>query len=331
MLSARELVHRYGGRPVLTIDRFDLEPGTITALVGPNGSGKSTLLRLLAFIERPSAGSLALGGAPVRTERERRRARRRVTLVEQHPLLFDTSVRANLAYPLRVRRRSIPDGTDRAADALRAVGAEHLADRQARELSGGETRRVAIARALMAEPDILLLDEPLSGIDGSFGARFGDVLSALHQRGATVCLSSHLLEAAYRWADHIVALADGRVGAATPENLFRVDIPEGGGARLVRAGPLELTVVTDRVGPATVAIPADDIVVSAAPLHSSARNQFTGRIIRIAEERRGRIALTVDVGAELQVRITPQSFTELELTIGSAVVLSIKAMAVQVI
>jgi molybdate transport system ATP-binding protein len=116
----------------------------------------------------------------------------------------------------------------------------------------------------------------------------------------------------------------------TPENLFRVDLPPGSGSRPVRAGPLELTVVTDRVGPATLAISPDDIVVSTAPLHSSVRNELRGRVVRISDDGRGHVRLTADVGVELVARITPAALADLALTVGSPVVLSVKAMAVRV-
>ena len=146
MLSVRDLVRRYAGRTVLDIPTFELPAGSVTALVGPNGSGKSTLLRILAAIERPDRGVLALDDRPVRTAADRRAARRAVTLVEQHPLLFDLAVQANLRDALRLHGDSGADADTRVAEALALVGAAELSHRRARTLSGGETQRVAIAR-----------------------------------------------------------------------------------------------------------------------------------------------------------------------------------------
>jgi tungstate transport system ATP-binding protein len=330
MLGLRELRHRYGGRVVLDIPEFTLAPGIVTALVGPNGSGKSTLLRILAAIEPPLEGTLEAEGRPIRTPAERRAVRRVVTLVEQHPLLFDMTVAANLRDALRLHGEPTADSGARIAEALDAVGAGPLVGRGARTLSGGETQRVAIARALLLAPRVLLLDEPLSSADRVAREALGQVIDRLRALGTTICFSSHQMEDAYRWSTRLFTLVAGRLDGVTPENLFRVDLPPGSGSRPVRAGPLALTVVTERSGPAIVAIPPEDILVSRAALGSSARNQFEGRISAIAEDRRGSIRLVVDVGTDLVVQITPGALAELDLRVGTPVVLSVKAMAVRV-
>jgi molybdopterin-binding protein len=330
MLSVRDLEHRYGRRTVLAIPEARLEPGAVTALVGPSGSGKSTLLRLLSFVERPTRGELTLDGQPVRTAADRRRARRRVTLVEQQPLLFDMSVTANLAYGLKLAGRRGEIAPSAVALALERAGAADLAGRPARALSVGQVQRVAIARALLLEPTVMLLDEPASAGDRAARGALGDVLAYLDSRAVTTCLASHQLEDAYRWSSRILALADGQLTPVTPENLFRVDLPPGSGSRRVRVGPLELAIVTDRVGPATLAISPDDIVVSTAPFHSSVRNQFAGRVVTISDDGRGHVRLTANVGVELVARITPAALADLGVSVGSAVVLSVKALAVRV-
>src|SRR5258706_6218999 len=108
MLELRGVRHGYDGRPVLELDAFALKPGMLTAVVGPNGSGKSTLLRLLALLERPTAGAILLDGAVVADPRRRpsTRERRRVTLVEQRPVLLRGTVRDNITYGLRARGQS---------------------------------------------------------------------------------------------------------------------------------------------------------------------------------------------------------------------------------
>jgi tungstate transport system ATP-binding protein len=330
MLRLRDLRHRYDGRVVLEVPDFALDPGTVTALVGPNGSGKSTLLRILAGVEQPAAGALEMDRRPVRTRTDRVAVRRAVTLVEQHPLLFDMTVVANLHDALRLHGDAAAGAADRIAEALDAVGAAALANRRARTLSGGETQRVAIARALLLAPRVLLLDEPLSAADRVARDALGGILDRLRALGTTVCFSSHQLEEAYRWSTRLFTLVEGRLDGVTPENLFRVELPPGGGSRAVRAGPLALTIVTERSGSAIVAIPPEDIVVSRTPLASSARNQFPGRVSAIAEDGRGGIRLVVDVGTDLIVRITAGSLADLKLQVGSPVVLSVKAMAVRV-
>ena len=330
MLRAAGLDHAYGGLTVLAVDAFALERGSVTALVGPNGSGKSTLLRLLAFVERPRAGTIALDGAPVRTRTERRHARLRVTLVEQAPYLFPRSVRENVEYGLRLRGIRSADARARAMAALERLHAGGLAQRPARELSDGEIQRVALARAIALEPDALLLDEPAGAADRAATAQLHRVLHEERERGTAVCFASHHLEDAYRWSDTLVALADGRAGSVTPENLFRATLPEGRGSKVAAIGPLEVVVVTDRAGPVTLAIPPHEVLVSHAPLESSARNAFTGTVVRISDHSDDMVTVTVDAGVDLAARVTRSALRELGIHVGSRVVLTVKALAVQV-
>jgi len=330
MLDATDLRHAYGGRTVLAVDAFAVGRGSVAALVGPNGSGKSTLLRLLAFVERPGGGTIALDGVPVRTDAERRHARRRVTLVEQAPYLFPRSVRENVEYGLRLRGIRGPEARTRAIAALERLHAAGLADRPARELSEGEIQRVALARAIALEPDVLLLDEPAGAADRAAAAQLHRVLHEERERGAAVCFASHHLEDAYRWSDRLVALADGRAGSVTPENLFRATLPEGRGSKVAAIGPLEVVVVTDRAGPVTLAIPPHEVLVSHAPLESSARNTFTGTVVRISDHSDDMVTVTVDAGVDLAARVTRSALRELGIHVGSRVVLTVKALAVQV-
>ncbi len=330
MLSLRDVEHTYGGRRVLAIPELDLAPGSVAAVVGPNGAGKSTLLRVLACVETPAKGTVLLDGRPLRSAADRRRARLKITLVEQRPLLFAGTVRRNLEYALALHRARGAEATTRSGEALARLGVGELLERDARALSEGEVQKVAIARALALQPDVLLLDEPASAADASSAAALYRVLDTERRRGVALCFASHQLEDAYRWSDRLLALTEGQASPVTPENLFRVEIPPGSGMRTVRAGPLTLQVYTEKSGPAIVALPPDDIVVSTQPLHSSARNEFSGRIRRISEDSRGGVTLTVDVGVDLVARITHAALAELGLTIGAPVVLSIKTMAVRV-
>ena len=144
-----------------------------------------------------------------------------------------------------------------------------------------------------------------------------------------VCVASHQLEEAYRWADRILALHDGAPAPVTPENLFRVELPGPGPLQPVVSRGVTVDVVSDRAGPVTLAIPPDEIVLSAEPLHSSARNAVTGRIVRVAEQG-GAMRVVIDGGIELVALVTRRSFDELGLTVGGRVVASFKSVAVRV-
>src|SRR5216117_4263744 len=336
MLELAGVRHAYEGRVVLDLERFAVPPGALIAIVGHNGSGKSTLLRLLALVERPAAGEVRWDGAVVSSPRMRPRAaaRRRITLVEQRPVLFRGTVRANIGFGLKVRGHRGVEAQKAVAVVAERLGITGLLERRRHELSDGEVQRVAVARALAVAPDVLLLDEPVSSADRAAAQTLYRALAEERaRRPLAVCLASHQLEDAYRWADDVRALAEGRLSPVTPENLFRVDLPvsaSGGDLKHVCVGTIEIAATTDKTGPAILAVPPTDIFVSREPLASSARNVFTGRVTRLTHQRPGTVQVTADVGVELVAVVTEETARDLGLTQGGPVVFSFKASAVRV-
>lgn len=150
MIRVRDLEMRFGEVRALSLPALDIAPGDRIGIRGQNGSGKSTLQRILAGLLSPTTGTVEGLPPPGRT-----------VLVHQRPYLFRGTARDNVAYALRIHRRPKAE----ADEWLERLGAGHLADRRANDLSGGERRRVAIARALAARPALLLLDEPLAALD----------------------------------------------------------------------------------------------------------------------------------------------------------------------
>lgn len=337
MLELRGVRHRYEGRLVLDLERFEAPPGASIAIVGPNGAGKSTLLRLLALLERPTEGEVRLdgtvvSGGPGRVRPDARR-RRHVTLVEQRPILLGGTVRDNLEFGLRVRgvRRAAVNRMTENVAGLLGIGA--LLSRRRHELSDGEVQRIAVARALAVEPDVLLLDEPASSADRAAAQTLYRALEEeRRRRPLTICLASHQLEDAYRWADDVRALAEGRLSPITPENLFRVELPTTavGELKHVRVGAIEIAVATDKAGPAILAVSPTDIFLSREPMPSSARNVLTGRVTRLARQRPGTVHVTADVGVELVAVVTEEAARDLQVTLGGSIVLAFKASAVRV-
>src|SRR5437773_1432658 len=332
MLELRGVRHRYDGRVVLDLAQFTIPRSGVVAVVGHNGAGKSTLLRLLALLEAPTEGQVLFNGTVV-PRRAPASLRRRVTLVEQRPILFRGTVRDNLEYGLRIRDIGGTAGNGILGDVVGRLGLAPLLDRRRHELSDGEVQRVAVARALALRTDVLLLDEPASSADrAAAGALYRALAAERAERPIAVCVASHQLEDAYRWADDIRALAEGRLSPVTPENLFRVELPAGDGMKQARVGDIDIAVMTDRSGPVVVAVPPTDIFVSREPLASSARNVFKGRVTAMAIERRGAgVHVRADVGGvELVAAITAEAARDLALAPGSPVVFSFKATAVQV-
>jgi len=332
VVELRGVRHRYEGRLVLDLEQFALPRAGMVAVVGHNGAGKSTLLRLLALLEAPTEGQVLFNGTVV-PRRAPASLRRRVTLVEQRPILFRGTVRDNLEYGLRIRDIGGTAGNGILGDVVGRLGLAPLLDRRRHELSDGEVQRVAVARALALRTDVLLLDEPASSADrAAAGALYRALAAERAARPFAVCIASHQLEDAYRWADDIRALADGRLSPVTPENLFRVELPPGDGVKSVPVGGIEIVVMTDRTGPAVLALPPTDIFVSREPLASSARNVFRGRVTGMAIEQRGAgVHVRADMnGVELVAAVTAEAARDLALTPGAGVVFSFKATAVQV-
>ncbi|MER5398246.1 ABC transporter ATP-binding protein [Streptomyces sp. NPDC002599] len=198
-------VHALGGIDLV------LSRGTFTAVMGPSGSGKSTFLQCAAGLDRPSAGSVRLGGTEITGMRENRltelRRSRLGFVFQAFNLLPSLTVEENVLLPMRLagQRRD----RRRAAQVLAQVGLADKAGRRPGELSGGQQQRVAIARALVARPDVIFADEPTGALDSTTAAEvLGLLRHAVDTLGATVVMVTHD-PAAAAWADRVLFLADG--------------------------------------------------------------------------------------------------------------------------
>jgi molybdate transport system ATP-binding protein len=192
-------------------------PGEVLAVLGPNGAGKSTLLGVIAGLVRPDAGWVRVGArtlTDVSTGTQVGTFDRRVGLLMQDALLFPhLSVAANVAFGARNGKRLARRASRAAAERwLAEVEVADLADRKPRQLSGGQAQRVALARALAADPDVLLLDEPLAGLDVSVAAAMRKVLrNVLVRDGRSSVLVTHDLLDVVTLADQVIVLESGRV------------------------------------------------------------------------------------------------------------------------
>lgn len=221
-LQVRDLLVKRGGREVLRIERFAIQRGEIIVLVGPNGAGKSTLMTTLALIERPAGGTIELDGAPVDWRHGALAARRRLAIVFQEPLLFDTTVRDNVATGLKLRGVPRREQEPRVQHWLDRMGVGQLAGRQARTLSGGEAQRTSLARALVLEPELLLLDEPFAALDApTREALADDLLPLLRETATTTVMVTHDRDEALEMGDRIGVIVGGQlVQLDTPERVL---------------------------------------------------------------------------------------------------------------
>jgi ABC-type sugar transport system ATPase subunit len=216
----------YGGTPVLRGIELTVARGELLVVLGPSGAGKSTVLRVVAGLEPVTAGRVHIAGRDVTTERP---GRRNVSMVFQSYALFPhLSVADNIAFGLEVRDTPRSVARERARAAAESVGCAALLGRRPGQLSGGERQRVALARALVREPDVFLLDEPLSNLDLALRTEMRTELRALHDRlGATMVHVTHDQTEALVLADRIAVLRDGRIEQlGTPDAIWHTPASE---------------------------------------------------------------------------------------------------------
>jgi len=191
-LAANRLVKRYGGKAVVAGVDLHVERGEIVGLLGPNGAGKTTTFYMIVGLVRPDEGEVLLGGEDVTRMPMYLRARKGIGYLPQEPSVFRRlTVRENVYAVLEARGVRPDEAHERTEAALEALSIEHIAERRAHFLSGGERRRVEIARALAGNPAFILLDEPFAGIDPIAIAEIRDRILQLKAMGFGVILSDH--------------------------------------------------------------------------------------------------------------------------------------------
>jgi ABC-type Mn2+/Zn2+ transport system ATPase subunit len=209
----------YGNRPALTDVSLSVPPGSLLAVIGPNGAGKSTLLKVVAGVLRPWSGTVTvLGGRPGSESRRIAYLPQAEVVDWDFPVTVGEVVMMGRYGRLGFGRSPGAEDRERVGQALSMVGMGDALDRQIGALSGGQRRRVFLARALATEPDLYLLDEPVTGVDARTQEDLMDVLEGEARAGKTIIATTHdLICAAQRF--HQAAFINGRLVAAGPANL----------------------------------------------------------------------------------------------------------------
>jgi tungstate transport system ATP-binding protein len=352
ILEARNLTVRRRGAEVLAIPEFTLCERESVALIGPNGAGKSTMLLTLATLLGPSQGEVLFHGSRVTVPGGDTSYRRKIAMVFQEPLLFDTTVFDNVAAGLKIRGLPAGEIRQRVGECLERFRIDHLSERSARRLSGGEVRRTSLARAFVTRPELVLLDEPFIALDPpTRHALMIDLAQVLRDSGAAAIIATHDLMEALRLADRMLVMQVGRVVqsgttaevSANPINAFVaafVGMENVFAGTVVSAadGLLILNVAGQHLEMVGSGNTGERVVLCTHPEHvvvttvdpnrrTSARNVFPGTVTRIVPL--GAVnKVYLDCGFPLVAVVTGHSLDELGLVPGRLVFASFKATSV---
>ena len=355
ILEIKDLQVIKAGSLVLDIPALMIEVGEILSLIGPNGAGKTTLLQTVARLIKPARGELFFRGEKAPSNHSDLEYRRRVALVFQEPLLFDTTVFENVASGLKIRGLPRPEVRDIVGQNLDRFGIAHLLHRSARKISGGEAQRVALARAFATRPEVLLLDEPFSSLDPpTRESLLADLESVLRQTKTTTLMATHDRMEALRFSDRIAVMNQGRIlQVGPPAEVMNQPMDEfvasfvgvetilpgrvirkNGGSFVASIMGHEVEAVGDvALGESVVfCIRPENVTLAVPPLKetSSARNVFSGKIVKVIPMGLY-YKVQLDCGFPLVAYVTSHSLENLSLIEGKKVVASFKATSIHVV
>jgi multiple sugar transport system ATP-binding protein len=222
IVEVRHLTKKFEGNATLAVDDLELATteGEYLVLLGPSGCGKTTLLRLIAGLEQPTSGEVLIGGLPMVGLPPR--ARKIAMVFQSYALYPHKTARRNIEFPLKASGMGTDERAQKVEWAAELLGITRLLDRRPRHLSGGERQRVALARALVREPDVFLLDEPLSNLDAKLRATARDDLKQFQDRvGTTTIYVTHDQVEAMGLGDRIAVMSEGRIRQlGTPHDVY---------------------------------------------------------------------------------------------------------------
>jgi sulfate/thiosulfate transport system ATP-binding protein len=304
-IAVSRVSKRFGDFVALDDVSLAIAGGSLTALLGPSGSGKSTLLRVIAGLEMPDAGEVAILGEDVTGIPPQRRG---VGFVFQHYAAFKhMTVRDNVAFGLTIRKRPKAEIRARVAELLSLVQLDGLADRYPAQLSGGQRQRMALARALAVEPKVLLLDEPFGALDAQVRKELRGWLRRLHEDvHVTTVLVTHDQEEAMEVADRVAVMNHGRIEqTGRPRDLYE---------HPANAFVMSFIGAVNRLGDAFVR--PHDVELTLEP-NGDTRAGTVTRVLHLGFE--VRVELVLDDGQQIWAQVTRNESEELQLEPGQSV------------
>ncbi len=328
---------------------FDVRRGEYFVILGESGIGKSVLLEILAGLLHQKTGSIILNNKDVSHVPIQKRD---VGLVYQDQALFPhLNVRKNIEYSLKCKKLKSADTKMKISEIAAQLGVEHLLNRMPGTLSLGEAQRVALARTLVSEPEILLLDEPLSSLDIQAKSQMRSLLRKINQAGQTIIHVTHDYEEAIALAAKIAILERSSISQTdTPDNIFHhpksAFVANFIGIRnfyngelkkesvtlgIFKTNSIEFYIATNaNAGTGNLILKSEDITISKSCFESSAKNRFPGKIIDIEPARLG-IEVTIDIGVTISALITKNSLEKMELKLEDIVWINFKATSAKYI
>jgi phospholipid/cholesterol/gamma-HCH transport system ATP-binding protein len=225
-VRVRDVKKSYGGTEILKSVSFDMHRGLTNVIIGASGSGKTVFLRQLIRLEKPDAGRIEVDGLDIvpLDELQLAEVRRKFGMVFQMSALFDSmDVFDNVAFPLREHRGKLSNAEikDKVREGLEALGVGHAIHKLPSELSGGMRKRVAVARALVMEPEILIYDEPTTGLDPITSRTVDELIESTRERfGVTSVVISHDMESVFTGGHYVTLLYKGKIEVSAPRDEF---------------------------------------------------------------------------------------------------------------
>jgi molybdopterin-binding protein len=334
------------GEFVLEDISLNIEDGEYFIILGPTGAGKTVLLESIAGLYPIKSGEIWLRGKEVTgVEPEKRR----ISIVYQDHVLFPhLSVRDNLTFGLRMQKTGTDAEKDRLDWVAELLGIDSLLHRRPDTLSGGEKQKVALGRAIITQPEVLLVDEPMSALDPETRESVQRELRQLHKAlGITILHVTHDFEEAIALGNRIAVIGQGHLmQVGTPEEVFRHPNSEfvarfamtrnifvgraekkPSGDTIFKVDGTEFIIAADADGTHHASIRPEDILISTEPIHSSARNCFPGTITNVVDKG-STLYVTVSIPPELSCLVTRHSFQEMELGEGKRVYITFKASSI---
>jgi molybdopterin-binding protein len=342
MIEIKNLNKKIGTFQLKDIN-INIKKGEYFVILGPSGTGKTMLLETIAGLRKINSGEIYFSNKLVnKIEPEHRK----VGMVYQEYMLFPhMTVKENILFGAKLN--AIENKEDKLKKLIRDLSIENLTHRSIRNLSGGEKQRVALARTLMTEPEILLLDEPLSALDSHTKRKVEDQLKKIHERYKMTTLHvTHDFNEAIHLADRIAIIDKGEViQLGKPDEIFQQPkntlVASFLGCRNLFKGnadtqntilvndALKIYALVETKGEVSFMIPSENIILSLDPIHSSAKNSFKGRVIAI-NKKVSIVEVTVDIGVNLVVYITYSSFNKMSIEINKEIYVTFKATSVHI-